>query len=373
MAKSLANDTTTIPFPGKPLEFEAPEGCRSVFPAPQRGFLLGPENQALEPVIRWIIDGEIRRDRLPVLFYGPQGSGRSHLLQGILQAWRKNQPEKARQRRSYYLTATDFDRQFVEAIDTRTVEEFRGRYRRAALLLLDDLEELAGKTHATVELLHTLDSLSQQGGIAVFAGSVFPGDEPLSTAQGFSEPLLARLVGGITLPVFLPGLAVRRRFLSELAPALSVTLSETALELLAQRLPLSLPGIYGTLAQIVFETSATKLDRATIKRFLDRTKTENNPQIAQIAKRVAKHFALKLADLKGESRNRGVVLARAVAVYLTKQQTVLQNTDIARYFGNRDPSTIRHLIHKIEQDLPRDVTLRDHLYRIALSFGSVHR
>ncbi len=348
------------------MEFEAPEGSRSVFPAPQRGFLLGPENRSIEPVVRWIVDGEISRDRLPVLFYGPQGSGRTHLLQGILQSWHKNQPEKNRQRRSYYLTATDFNRQLVEAIDTRTVEEFRRRYRQAALLLLDDLDELAGRAYAIEELLHTLDSLTQRGGITVLSSGVFPGDEPLSAVQGFSEPLLARFIGGTTLPVFLPGLAVRRRFLGELAPALSVSLSDSALDILAQRLPLSLPGIYGTFAQIVFETSATgsKLDKATLKRFLDRREAQSNPRIDRIARLVAKHFTLKVSDLKGESRNRNIALARAVAVYLARQRTSLQNTEIAHYFGDRDPSTIRHLIRKIEETLPGDAALRDHVYRI---------
>lgn len=364
VAKTTADTVTTIPFPGKALEFDSPEGGRSVFPAPQRGFLLGPENRALEPVVRWIVDGEITRDRLPVLFYGPLGSGRSHLLQGILQAWRKNQTEKARQRRSYYLPASEFNRLYVEAIDTRTVEEFRRRYRQSALLILDDLEALADRPYILEELLHTLDSLTRRGGIVVLSSGVFPGEKPLVPQQGFFEALTARLVGGTTLPVFLPGQAVRRRFLGELATAFSVSLSGAALDLLALRLPLSLPKLYGVFAQMIFEAAGARLDVASLKHFLDRRETENSPRIDQIARRTAKHFSLKLGDLKGESRNKTIALARAVAVYLARQRTTLQNTEIARYFGNRDPSTIRHLIKKIEKDLPKDAALRDHLARL---------
>jgi chromosomal replication initiator protein len=356
-------DIRFIPFPGKPLKYDnSTLSSQAVFPTSQHGFMIGPENYVLEPVVQWAVEGNLPRDRLPLLFYGTVGSGRSHLLQGILAAWRKNQ-KPATKHRAFLLSAVDFARLFTDSLDTRTTDDFRRRYRNATLLLIDDLDQLHNKPWAQEELRYTLDALSRNGGTAVLAMTGYPGEHGV-----FSEPLTSRLIGGTMIPVFLPGLAVRKHFLHELATAFRVSLPDAVLDSTAEVLSVSIPALYGTFAQIYFEAVAanTKIDTASWKLFLQNRLRTVRPDINVIAKRTAKHFSLKLADLRGSSRAKTVALARSIAVYLAWQQTGQQQKEIAKYFGNRDPATIRHMIERVKTGLSEDATLRDHLFRLGL-------
>ncbi|MDR2439032.1 MAG: hypothetical protein LBE12_06655 [Planctomycetaceae bacterium] len=352
-----------IPFPGKPLEYENSMLSHAVFPAPQRGFMIGPENYVLEPVVQWAVEGNLPRDRLPLLFYGAVGSGRSHLLRGILYAWRKNHKSLTSKSHAFLLSAIDFARLFTESLDTRTTDDFRRQYRHADLLLIDDLDQLHDKPWAQDELRHTLDDLIRNGGTAVFTTTSHPGETNI-----FSEALTARLIGGTTIPVFLPGLAVRKRFLHELATAFRISLPDSTLDSAAEVLSISIPALYGTFAQMYFEAVATdtKINTAYWELFLQNRLQTVRPGMDTIAKKTAKHFSLKLADLRGSSRSKTTALARSIAVYLVWRQTGQQKKEIAKYFGNRDPATIRHMIERIKIGLSQDITLRDHLFRLGL-------
>jgi chromosomal replication initiator protein len=362
------DEVQIIPFSGQPLEYDCSEASRMVLPVPERGFLLGRENYVLHPAVQWAVDGTAPPENLPIFFYGPVGSGRTHLLQGILDAWRKNQSSDAVRRRSFYLPAADFARHFTESLETKTTDVFRRQYRRAALLLIDDIEQLYDKPPVLVELRHTLDELIKNGGTVILTANSLPGESDLGKNFSCSEDLVARIIGGTTLPIFLPGEAVRRRFLREIAVAFRIPLSEAVLQTVARELPVSLPQLYGMVAQMYFEATADniKIDSAHWLRFLKRRQCVCEISVADIAKQTAKYFSLKLSDLKGDSRSKNIVLARSIAVYLTRCRTRLQLKEIGKFFGKRDPSTIRHLLEKIQNEIAADPMLRDHLFRLGL-------
>ena len=297
---------------------------------------------------------------MPLTFFGPSGCGKTHLLQGIDDAWRKSR-RSGRKKRSYYLRVADFARQFAEAIDTRTVDEFRRCHRESALLILDDLGVLTEKPAAQEELLFTLDALIADGCTVLFSDSQFPGE-----SGRYSERLTARLLGGLTVPIALPGPAVRLRFLQELSAAFRCSLPPTALEFAAKELRLSIPALHGTFVQMFFEAKVegAKLDTARLKAFLARRRTETQPTVAEIAKKTAKHFALKLADLRGTSRTKTIARARSVAVYLAREITGLSLKDVGKYFGGRDHTTIRHLAENVESAIASDADLRNAVLKL---------
>jgi len=350
-----------IPFAGKPLEHESPGAPRTLFSVPRHGFLAGPENYLLEPIVHWITTGSLPEGMLPITFFGPSGCGKTHLLQGIDETWRTLHQSSGRKKRTCYLRAADFARQFAEAIDMRTVDDFRRRYRETALLILDDLGAFTEKPAAQDELLFVLDALIADGTTVVFGDSQFPGEN-----GRYSERLTARLLGGLTVPIAFPGLAVRLRFLRELASAFRCPLPPTALEFAAKELPLSIPALHGTFAQAFFEAKVegAKLDMGRLKAFLAKRLIETRPTVAEIAKKTAKHFALKLADLRGTSRTKTIARARSVAVYLARELTGLSLKDIGRYFGGRDHTTIRHLVESVESAIAPDAALRDAVLRL---------
>ncbi len=362
------NTIHIIPFSGPPLEYEGEGTARTIFSPVEHGFLIGPENYALEPIVRWVVDGKVSADRLPIFLYGPYGVGRTHLLRGMLEAWRSNQPA-ALKRHAYLLSARDFARQFSDALDTKTPEDFRHRYRKAALLLIDDLNLLDDCPWAQEELLHTLDALCKQGGIPVLSSDSLP-SEVSAVGKEKSPPILpaltARLLGGTAIPVLPPGVEVRKHFLRDIAAAFRRKLPESVLASAALALPLTIPSLYGAFAQMCFEADAEgiRVDGSFVKEFLKNKTKNNRPTMDALAKRTAKHFSLKLSELRGGSRNKTVSLARSIAIFLARRQAGLHVNEIAKYFGNRDPSTIRHSIEKIQKNLLEDTSLRDQLFRL---------
>lgn len=358
-----ANEVHIIPFPGKPLMYDTSASTYSLFPGPQHGYLVGQENHALEPVIRWVIEGGILvRDQLPILFYGGSGCGKTHLLNGIFDEWQKKHARAGLRRKALFITADDFARRFSEAVATRTMDDFRHRYRGASLLVIDDIDRLSGKNGAQDELQYTLDSLAVEGGTAVLSAKRFP----LLDGKLFSTTLADRLFAGTTLSIFFPGEAVRTHFLVNLASSLRLELSESSLRTVARQLPLSIPALYGIVAGVFFEASSkrAKIDAVYMSRFLLNRSEIKRPTMEEVTRRTAKHFSLKVADLRGKSRKKSVALARSVAVYLVRRLTGVETKEIATYFGGRDPSTIRHLIERIRDDVLHDVVLRDHLFRL---------
>ncbi len=356
-----AADVFIIPFPGKPLELEIPEAGRMFFPAPERGFLVGPENRFLLPGVHWLVEGIAPEHALPMTFFGPSGCGKTHLLQGIENAWHRVHQGTGKKKRSYYLTATDFARQYAAAVETKTMDEFRRRYRTAALFILDNLGDIAEKPAAQDELLFTTDELLANDSIVVFGDSSFPGE-----GGRYSERLTARLLGGTALPVSLPGPAVRLRFLRELASAFQNPLPTAALEFAVKELPLSIPVLHGIFAQMLFEarSDGATIDTAYVKSYLKKRLIADRPTIAGITKQSAKHFSLTLADIRGKSRSKTVANARAVAVYLVREKTGLSLKEIGEYFGGRDHTTIRYLVSHVETSLATDSALRDAVLKL---------
>ena len=359
------NEVRIIPFSGQTLNFDY-EGAASVrFPSSEHGFLLGQENGILEPLIQEIIDGRILPERQPILLYGTQGTGRTHLLKGILGAWRKNQTDETRRRRAYYLTCADFYRQHTQAIAARTTDDFRRRCLRAELLLLDDLEHLLGKPAAQMELRLLMDDFS---GIMILTAQTLPEEMEPGKAETLLAELAVRIQGGTTIPIFPPGEAVRQRFLWDLAPALGIPFTEPLLNTAAQELTGTIPQIYAAVARKYVEARAANepLDINFWQQFSRRRRQSGDcrEDLKEITKRTANYFSLKLSDLRGQSRCKTTALARCLAVYLVRSRLRLTFKEIGHFFGKRDPSTVRHLFDKVRDNLSTDEELRDHLFRL---------
>ena len=362
-----------IPLSGRPLEFDSAGTASIRFPLPEYGFLLGQENEILEPLLQEIIDGKLPPERQPVLLYGMPGSGRTHLLKGMLNAWRKNQTSNAVRQQAYYSTCADFYRHFTDSVTTRTTNEFRRRCLRAKLILLDDLEQLLGKPAAQTELRLLLDEFAAGDGIIVLTAQTLPNDLQTGKAEYLAAELAVRIQGGTTLPIFPPGGAVRYRFLRDLALAFQIPIDESALKTAAQELTGTIPQLYAAVAQKYAETRMTR-EPPTAAFWLQfsRKQQAGNPQnLPDIAKRTATYFSLKLNDLKGESRCKTVALARCLAVYLARTQLRLTFKEIGHFFGKRDSSTVRHLFQKVQSGVQMDAVMRDHLFRLTSdNFGS---
>jgi chromosomal replication initiator protein len=345
------------------------------------GFWVGPENHLVAAGVEAILERGGPGSG-PVVFCGPCGSGKSHLALGSVNAYKA----RYRQRSAVYVTAIDFARELADAIDTQAVDEFRRRYRQPSLLAMDDVDRLAGKDASQRELAATLDAILDAGGQALLTSSAAPGQW-----TGFLPQLQSRLVGGLTIPLALPGPEARAAILRRLAEMRGLDLGEREAEALAQGLKSSVPRMAGALATLeaahrakqasdntdreqtrpAHRDAATAphdekpaITRALIRAYLAEQTSAVKPSLRDIAAAVARHFSLRLADLRSPSRRRSVVVARDVAMYLARALSGTSLSQIGAYFSGRDHTTVSHGCWKTQLLVGSDEGIRDAVARL---------
>lgn len=313
-------------------------------------FVVGPENRLVPVAVQSVLDPAAACYR-PLVFYGPCGCGKSHLALGIAAAWKSQFPREP----IVATTAVDFARELAEAIETKTVDEFGGRYRRASMLVLEDLERLADKEAAQQEFLHILDSLMHVEARIVLTARQAPGLLP-----DLLPALQSRLVAGLAVPLAVPGPETRLVLLRCLAAERSLELSEAVLEVLAEELTGPVPELSAALMQLELDLQAQSapVNVGSVRRLLANRRGSRQPSLRDIALQTARHFSLRLADIRSSARRRAVVTARDVAMYLARTMTTSSLDDIGRYFGGRDHTTVAHGCRKTEELLQAEPAIR---------------
>lgn len=339
-----------IPLSGQSISL-APPGAAEQSPALALcQFIAGPEN-ALAPVAVQTVLAPTALACWPLVLYGPSGSGKSHLALGLAAAWKAQfvrQPVVV-------TTALDFARELADAIETKTTEDFGDRYRQAALLVIEDLQHLSGREAAQEELIHTLDALADAQSRVVLTSQVAPGLLP-----GFSPALQSRLIAGLAVPLALPSREVRVAILQRLAVDRGVNIPDAALEVLAEGLDGGVPDMVGAFGhlELTARSQQVPLDASLARQFLAERVTARQPSLRDIALLTARHFSLKLADLRSSTRRRAVVTARGVAMYLARTLTANSLDEIGHYFGGRDHTTVAHGCRKTEELLATEPAIR---------------
>ncbi len=333
-----------------------------------RGFFVGPENRLLETVVQCLLGGKqaatlFESHGMPITFYGPSGCGKTHLVYGLFQNWK----QRHRRDKAVYQSGADFARQYADALETRTIENFRLRLRRAPLWVVDAVEELGAKAAAQEEFLYSLEYAVQSGNTVLLTMSRFPGDESL-----FSPRLTARLLGGLTVPFVPPVPKTRLAMLREIAHHFRISSAPTALAFLAKNLDLPYPGLYGSLTQASAEAGERALDVPMLRKFLKNRDERTRPTLAEILRQTARYFSLKQTDLKGKSRQSEIARARAMGIYLSRQLSGKSLKEIGQFFGGRDHKTVAHHCEETEAKVATDPLWGDAAARIRerISAGS---
>ena len=325
-----------------------------------RNFLVGPENRLVHAAVESLV-GRVKSIYNPLTLVGPPGSGKSHLAAGLVAVWR----EQFGPRSATYVPAVDFARQWTDATETHATGDFQERYRRVKLLAIDDADLLASKPAAQQELVHTLDALLLEGGQVVLTFST-----PPQRTQGLVERLQSRILAGLVVPLAFPTPSTRLAALRRFASLRQLDLPEEAALVLADGLSGPLSEVWA--AVLGLELSA-RVDGGpiTVRRVRDWLAGRDAgepPALRDIAAATARHFSLKVGDLRSASRRRGVVLARDVAMYLARLLTGKSFEQIGEYFNGRDHSTVSHGCSKTEDLLKSDPVLRMLVDRVRQEF-----
>jgi len=311
-------------------------------------FVAGPANEFAFAVARRVAswaDGHFN----PVLFHGPYGFGKTHLLNAMAWEAMRTAPGK----RVVYLTAERFTSTFVKAVQDRQTAAFKDELRNADLLLIDDVQFVAGKTSTQEELFHTLMALIEDGRRVVMTADRSPAE--LSEMEPrLRSHLQAGLVCGIEPADRTLRLGILERKLATLAGQgrFIPSAKSEVLQFLADRFTDSVRELEGALntlvARVGGEIANLSLDEAQAILRPHLSCTEKRVTVDQIQKAVAEHYGLKQADMISERRARAVARPRQAAMWIAKQITTRSLPDIGRRFGGRDHTTVLHAVRRIE-------------------------
>jgi chromosomal replication initiator protein len=281
----------------------------------------------------------------PLFLYGGVGLGKTHLMHAIGWHIRQRFPE----RRVVYLSAEKFMYQFIRALRFKDTMAFKEQFRSVDVLMIDDIQFIAGKESTQEEFFHTFNALCDQNRQIIVSGDRSPSD-----LEGIEERMRSRLGWGLVADIHPTDFELRLSILQAKAEKNGLTnIPQDVLEFLARRITSNVRELEGALNRIsayaslvgkpVTVTSAQEVLQDLL-RANDRKVT-----IEEIQKRVAEHYSIRFADMHSPRRARAVARPRQVAMYLAKQLTSRSLPEIGRKFGGRDHTTVMHAVRKIEE------------------------
>jgi len=305
----------------------------------------------------------------PLFLYGGVGVGKTHLMHAIGNNILHNHPDNT----LIYCTGEEFTNQIVSAIQTKRAIKFKEKYRSTQVLLIDDIQFIAGKNAVQEEFFHTFNALTQQARQIVLTS-----DRPPQEIHLLEDRLRSRFEAGLMIDIQQPTFELRTAILLIKAKASQLPLSMDMAQLIASKVD-SARKIEGVIKLIrsAVEFQRRQLDAELIE---DVLKTEANHRPTQlkvtpqdVLRAVANHYHVKQTALKGKRRVKSLVTARHVAMYLFKEELQLSLVEIGRWFSNRDHTTALHAVRKIEREILRDTQIQRDVSALRMSLTAVSR
>jgi chromosomal replication initiator protein len=296
----------------------------------------------------------------PLFIYGGVGLGKTHLMQAIGQ----QTIERKKNQKVMYLSSERFTNEFIDAIQHNMLVRFRKRYRQTDVLLIDDIQFLAGKERSQEEFFHTFNTL--------FDGRkqiVLSSDRPASEITNLEQRLVSRLECGLTTELHPPDIETRMAILRKKAEALHIELAEDVLVFLAQRVRTNVRRLEGALIRVASypSLSGREISRETVEQLLRdilREEAKKRVTIDQIQKKVAEHFDVRIADMTGKRRTANIAFPRQVAMYLARGHTKATLHEIGETFGGRDHGTVLHACKTVSVRMEKEDQVRQAIVRL---------
>jgi chromosomal replication initiator protein len=290
----------------------------------------------------------------PLFIHGGVGLGKTHLLQAI----GHHLASSRRGARVAYVRSETFTNEFINAIQTNSLVKFRKRYRQADILLIDDIQFLAGKERSQEEFFHTFNSL--------FEGRkqiVLSSDQPPSEISQLEQRLVSRFEWGLTAELQPPDMETRLAILRKKAAGLDVKLPSPVLDYLAQRIRSNVRRLEGALLRVASFSSLSgrPLTDESIEHVLRdilQEEARRSVTIDQVQRKVAEHYDVRLADMTSKRRTAHIAFARQVGMFISRRQTKNSLQDIGEAFGGRDHGTVIHACKTVQGRMDKEESLR---------------
>lgn len=318
-------------------------------------FIVGPANQFAHAACQAAAENP-GKSYNPLFIYGGVGLGKTHLLNAIANNVRDVRPES----RICYLSCEQFINDLINSLRTKKMDDFRRRYRNSCdLLLIDDVQFIAGKERSQEEFFHTFNSLHELGKQIVLTSDKFPKEIP-----GLEERLRSRFEWGLIADIQPPEFETRVAILEKKAEQLDIDLSADVAIFIAENIHDNVRELEGALIRLNAYASLMggEVDLPFAKRLFQKLVTGNKPiNIEQIQAAVAKSFNLRTSELLSSRKFKYIALPRQIAMFLSRKLTNASFPDIGSQFGGKDHSTVVHAVKKIEKLIPKDPSLQNTL------------
>lgn len=283
----------------------------------------------------------------PLFIYGGPGLGKTHLMQAIGQELLRRSPSSC----VIYLTCEKFTNEFIDAVRKGDIEKFRRRYRSTDVLLIDDIQFLAGKDRSQEEFFHTFNTLLDGRNQVVLTC-----DRPASEIKSLEPRLISRFECGLTVEMQPPLMETRMAILKQKAADWKIRVDEAILGFLAERIRTNVRRLEGALMRVATCASLAgeRLSVEKVEHLLrDLLREEAGRQITvdSIQKAVAEHFDVRIADMTSRRRPASIAFPRQVAMYLSRMLTKGSLMEIGEQFGGRDSNTVIHACKKVSAEI----------------------
>jgi chromosomal replication initiator protein len=294
----------------------------------------------------------------PLFLYGGVGIGKTHLIQAVGNAVLTANPKA----RVVYVSTEQFVQEFVDALRFKKNTDFAGFYRGADVLIVDDVQFLAGKEKIQEEFFHTFNALHQANKQIIISSDKPPRDIPT-----LEERLRSRFVWGMSIDMQAPDFETRCAILQTKAQNQDIDLPVDTTEYLATNIQTNIRELEGALNQLLAFCEMRGLDpNLSIATSLLGSSHTRPKHISarQVIERTARHFQIPMEDILGPKRDKDIVVPRQIAMYMLRSELHLSFPKIARELGRKDHTTAMHSIEKIEKESRLDADIREAISEI---------
>lgn len=322
-------------------------------------FIVGSSNRMAHAACLAVADHPAQAYN-PLFVYGGVGLGKTHLLHAIGNSILDRDPEIT----VLYVSSEKFTNDLINAIRRQQTEEFRARYRNIDVLLIDDIQFIAGKDATQEEFFHTFNTLHSAGKQIVMSS-----DRPPKAIITLEERLRSRFEWGLIVDIQPPDLETRTAILRTKGEQMNVTIPEEVIDFLAYKIQSNIRELEGCLnrvtayADLNHHPITVKLATEALADILDDSRRKRiTPEL--ILKVVSEYYSIETPVIKGRGRSRNIVIPRQVAMYLLREETGSSLVEIGTLLGGRDHTTVMYGCDKISEDINTDSRLRNEVLAI---------
>lgn len=328
-------------------------------------FVVGPSNKLAYAASQAVAEHPAQNYN-PLLIYGDSGLGKTHLIYAIANVIRRNDSKS----KIAYVKGDDFTNELVDAIREGKTAEMREKYRQADLLLVDDIQFIAGKKQTQEEFFHTFNNLYESGRQIVLTS-----DRPPSEMTQLEDRLRTRFEWGLLVDVAPPDFETRLAIVKNKAALLGMELPDKISAYIAENVTANVRQLEGTINKILAykDLLGNDADEETVTRAMqDILKRSNEyiPTPEAILEYISKYYSLEESVIRGQQRIRDAVQARQIAMYLIRSMTNLSLDDIGKVFDNRDHSTVLYSIQQVEKKMKKEPAFAETVKEIKTNINS---